>query len=81
MTDCLPVTDSQVVSDQSGGGFPGGGGNPIKAIGGNIMAHATTTRLKLSRSGARRKIKLESSPLMPEGDAEYQITENGFEGV
>ena len=68
----------QVVSDQSASAFPGGGANAVKAIGGNIMAHATTTRLKLSKSGARRKIKLESSPHMPEGDAEYAITEEGF---
>lgn len=73
----------QVVSDQSAGAFPGGGGgNAIKAIGGNIMAHATTTRLKLVKSGGgRRKAKLESSPHMPEGEAEYQVTANGIEDV
>ena len=55
-----------------------GAANAVKAIGGNIMAHATTTRLKLSKAGqGKRKIKLEASPYIPEAECEYMINEHG----
>ncbi len=50
----------------------------MKAIGGNIMAHATTTRVKLSKSGQKRKAKLESSPYLPEGEAFFHVNETGI---
>ena len=66
----------QVVSDQSSANMFVS--NPVKAIGGNIMAHATTTRVKLSRSGQKRKAKLESSPYLPEGEAFFAVHETGI---
>ncbi|GMH42778.1 hypothetical protein BSKO_10697 [Bryopsis sp. KO-2023] len=54
-------------------------GPSVKPIGGNIMAHATTTRLWLKKSrGENRTVKIISSPCLPERDATFAI---GTEGV
>lgn len=51
----------------------------LKAVGGNIMAHATTTRLQLRKGrGATRIAKVIASPSMPEAEASFGI---GAEGV
>lgn len=50
-----------------------------KPIGGNIMAHASTTRLSLRKGKAEsRKMKVVDSPCLPEAEAEYAITEGGI---
>jgi len=49
-----------------------------KPIGGNIMAHASTTRLKFRKGrGDQRVVKIIDSPHLPEADAVFSITENG----
>ena len=54
-------------------------GPSIKPIGGNIMAHATTTRLWLKKGrGENRVCKIVGSPSLPERDASFSI---GAEGV
>eukprot|EP00803_Ostreobium_quekettii_P000361 evm.model.scf_2577.4 EVM.evm.TU.scf_2577.4 scf_2577:20684-21875(-) len=54
-------------------------GPTIKPIGGNIMAHATTTRLWLKKGrGENRVVKIVSSPSLPERDATFSI---GAEGI
>lgn len=54
-------------------------GPSIKPIGGNIMAHASTTRLWLKKGrGENRMCKIISSPSLPERDANFGI---GVEGV
>eukprot|EP01064_Diplonema_japonicum_P027722 TRINITY_DN4070_c0_g1_i2.p1 TRINITY_DN4070_c0_g1~~TRINITY_DN4070_c0_g1_i2.p1 ORF type:complete len:356 (+),score=111.60 TRINITY_DN4070_c0_g1_i2:53-1120(+) len=55
------------------------GTSALKPIGGNIMAHASTTRLYL-RKGARenRLCKIFDSPSLPEGEAPFAIFEDGI---
>ena len=54
-------------------------GPSVKPIGGNIMAHATTTRLWLKKGrGENRVCKIMSSPSLPERDANFAI---GAEGI
>lgn len=53
-------------------------GPATKPIGGNIMAHASTTRLQLRKGrGENRICKVYDSPCLPEGDATFAITEQG----
>ncbi|GAA5936253.1 recombinase RAD51 [Sporobolomyces koalae] len=50
-----------------------------KPIGGNIMAHASTTRLSMKKGrGAERIAKIVDSPCLPEADAKFTITANGI---
>lgn len=53
-----------------------------KAVGGNIMGHAATTRMEI-RKGRReqRIVGLTKSPYLPEGEAVIRITEAGVEDV
>jgi DNA repair protein RAD51 len=54
-------------------------GPSVKAIGGNIMAHATTTRLWIKKGrGETRIAKIMASPSLPEREATFGI---GPEGV
>lgn len=53
--------------------------DPKKPIGGNIMAHASTTRLYLRKGrGDTRIMKIYDSPCLPEGDATFQIAPEGI---
>ena len=54
-------------------------GDPTTPVGGNIIAHAATTRLYLRKSKEdKRIIRLVDSPSMPEGEAVMKITPNGI---
>lgn len=54
-------------------------GPQVKPIGGNIMAHATTTRLWVKKGrGENRVVKIVASPSLPEREATFGI---GAEGV
>ncbi len=54
-------------------------GPSVKPIGGNIMAHASTTRLWLKKGrGENRVCKIVASPSLPERDASFSI---GAEGI
>lgn len=54
-------------------------GDPTTPVGGNIMAHAATTRLYLRKSKEdKRIVRLVDSPNMPEGEAVMKITTNGI---
>ncbi|KAK4853314.1 hypothetical protein QYF36_007029 [Acer negundo] len=58
------------------------GGPQIKHIGGNIMAHASTTRLALRKGrGEERICKVISSPCLAEADARFQISTEGVTDV
>lgn len=66
---------NQVMSD------PGNtmGGDIKKPIGGNIIAHASTTRLYLRKGkGEQRICKVYDSPLLPESETIYQISDDGI---
>jgi len=50
-----------------------------KPIGGNIMAHASTTRLYLKKGrGESRICKIYDSPCLPEAEASFSITAQGI---
>ena len=52
--------------------------DPLKPIGGNIVAHAATTRIKLRKGrGENRVAKIIDSPSLPEADATFAITAQG----
>jgi DNA repair protein RAD51 len=72
------VITNQVMAKVDGG--PAGFGPPPPVpIGGNIMAHATTTRLWLKKGkGENRTVKIVASPSLPEAEASFSI---GTEGV
>jgi len=72
------VITNQVVAqvDGSAGMF---NADPKKPIGGNIMAHASTTRLSLRKGrGNQRICKVYDSPCLPEADAMFTINEDGI---
>lgn len=53
--------------------------DPKKPIGGNILAHASTTRIYLRKGrGECRIAKIYDSPNMPEGEATFAITPGGI---
>jgi len=54
-------------------------GDPTDAIGGNVVKHASKTRVYLRKgTGSKRIAKLVDSPSLPDGEAIYNITENGL---
>lgn len=68
------VITNQVVADVGGTVF-----NDKKPIGGNIMAHASTTRLYLRKGrGETRICKVYDSPNLPEAEASFAITATGI---
>ena len=53
--------------------------DPKKPIGGNIMAHASTTRLYLRKGRAENRIcKIYDSPCLPEAEAMFAINPDGI---
>eukprot|EP00501_MAST-03F_sp_TOSAG23-6_P001311 GSMAST32.ASY1.ANO1.1359.1 assembled CDS len=69
------VITNQVVSSPDAMSFRGDG---LKPIGGNIMAHASTTRLKFRKGrGDQRIVTIVDSPNLPEAQACFSITEEG----
>jgi len=71
------VITNQVVAQVDGSAMFGG--DSKKPIGGNIMAHASTTRLKLRKGrGSSRICKIYDSPNLPEAEAMFQIGEGGI---
>jgi DNA repair protein RadA len=55
-------------------------GDPTKAVGGHVLGHAATYRLYLRKSkGGKRIARLIDSPCLPEGEAVFEINENGIE--
>lgn len=71
------VTNQVVAANLDGGSMFAG--PTIKPIGGNIMAHASTTRLWFKKGrGENRTVKIVSSPSLPEKDASFGI---GPEGI
>lgn len=53
--------------------------DPKKPIGGNIMAHATTTRLSFRKGrGDSRVVKIYDSPSLPESECSFAISTEGI---
>jgi DNA repair protein RadA len=73
---CAVVFTNQVQSDPSMM-F----GDPIKPIGGNIVAHASGYRLYFKKSGKKRLARMVDSPEHAMADAEYILTAKGIDNV
>ena len=71
---CVVLFTNQVQSDPSVM-F----GDPVKPIGGNIVAHASTYRVYLKKSGKKRIARMVDSPEHEQKDASYQLTVKGIE--
>jgi len=72
------VITNQVVA-QVDGAASMFGGDSKKPIGGNIMAHASTTRLSLRKGrGESRICKVYDSPCLPENEAIFAIYADGI---
>lgn len=57
-------------------------GPVIKPVGGHVIAHASTTRVMLKKGKAEQRIgKIFDSPLMPEEEATFAITEGGIADI
>ncbi|MFA5125655.1 MAG: DNA repair and recombination protein RadA [archaeon] len=57
-------------------------GDPTEPVGGNVVGHASKTRLYLRKSKEDKRVaKLVDSPSLPDGEALYRITENGIEDI
>jgi len=71
------VISNQVVAQVDGGAMFQA--DPKKPIGGNIMAHSSTTRLSLRKGrGNTRICKIYDSPCLPESEAVFSINEDGI---
>jgi len=71
------VLTNQVVAQVDGGAMFMA--DPKKPIGGNIMAHSSTTRLSLRKGrGNTRVCKVYDSPCLPEEEAMFSINDNGI---
>merc|ERR1712243_450974 len=71
------VITNQVVANVDGAAAMFGA-DPKKPVGGNIMAHSSTTRLYLRKGrGETRICKIYDSPCLPESEAVFAITEEG----
>ncbi len=73
---CVVLFTNQVQSDPSVM-F----GDPIKPIGGNIVAHASTYRVYFKKSGKKRIARMVDSPEHEMLDAPYSLTVKGIEDV
>lgn len=57
-------------------------GDPTAPVGGNIVAHASQTRVYLRKSkGERRIARIADSPLLPENETVFAITSEGIMDV
>lgn len=74
---CAVVITNQVVAQVDGGAMFAV--DPKKPIGGNIIAHASQTRLSLRKArGENRICKVYDSPTLPEAEATFSISEGGI---
>jgi len=59
--------------------FFGGGGDPTRAAGGNIMGHASTYRIFLRKAGRDRIAIMVDSPHHAYGQTRFTISEKGIQ--
>ncbi|KAG6912013.1 recombinase rad51 [Tephrocybe rancida] len=72
------VVTNQVMSNPDAAAGPYAS-NEKKPIGGNIMAHASTTRLQLKKGrGTTRSCKIYDSPCLPEMETQFAILASGI---
>ena len=74
---CAVLITNQVVAQVDGGAMFAV--DPKKPVGGNIIAHASQTRLSLRKGrGENRICKIYDSPTLPESEATFSISEGGI---
>ncbi|HYA84509.1 MAG TPA: DNA repair and recombination protein RadA [Candidatus Bathyarchaeia archaeon] len=56
-------------------------GDPTRAAGGNIVAHSSTYRIYLRKSGENRVAKMMDSPYHPYSDTRFTINEKGADDI
>lgn len=57
-------------------------GNPTRPVGGNIVAHNVTHRIWVRKSkGSKRVAKVVDSPVLPESEAVFKITDGGIKSA
>jgi DNA repair protein RadA len=56
-------------------------GDPTKATGGNIVAHTSTYRIYLRKSGENRIAKMVDSPYHPYSDIRFTVNERGVDDL
>jgi DNA repair protein RadA len=56
-------------------------GDPTKATGGNILAHTSTYRIYLRKSGENRIAKMIDSPYHPYSDIRFTVNEKGVDDI
>jgi DNA repair protein RadA len=56
-------------------------GDPTKAAGGNVVAHSSTYRIYLRKSGENRLAKMMDSPYHPYSDTRFTINEKGADDM
>src|SRR5207253_7615314 len=56
-------------------------GDPTKAAGGNVVAHSSTYRIYLRKSGENRVAKMMDSPYHPYSDTRFTINEKGADDM
>ena len=67
---------NQVTADPAGGMTYAA--DPKKPVGGNVMAHASTTRLYMKKGkGEQRVCRIYDSPCLPESEAIFQLADGG----
>ncbi len=54
---------------------------PTKAAGGNIVAHSSTYRVYLRKSGESRVARMMDSPYHPYSDTRFTIDEKGADDI
>src|ERR671922_657406 len=56
-------------------------GDPTKAAGGNVLAHSSTYRVYLRKSGETRVAKMMDSPYHPYSDTRFTLNERGTDDI
>lgn len=67
---------NQALANPDGGPFAG---DPTRATGGNIIAHASTYRIKLAKSGKNRIASMIDSPMHAFSQAKFTVTDGGVQ--
>jgi len=71
------IITNQIIDDP--GVNPLFGGSPIHATGGNVIAHASTTRLYIDKLKSRMKVKVMDSPKLEGAEGYFTIGKKGIE--
>uniref|UniRef100_A0A7S3K3E3 DNA repair protein RAD51 homolog n=1 Tax=Aureoumbra lagunensis TaxID=44058 RepID=A0A7S3K3E3_9STRA len=74
------VLTNQVVANPDGNSAFGSKENTLKPIGGNIIAHASHTRLSFRKAkNANRICRVIDSPVLPESEAPFSVSSAGID--